>query len=555
MHRRSLLKASMALAAYTGLSSTSFYAAQALAAEPADGEIEFFDFDTLKQHAKDLASKAYVDRKQVLPPTLANLEPLNFNAIRYDAAHSLWNDNPGRQIDVQFFHVGMGFKTPVRMYSVEAKNKQAREIHFRPALFNYRDSGVNEGQLKGKTDLGFAGFRLFKAPELTRNDVVSFVGASYFRAIDKNRQYGLSARGLAVNTYAGGPEEFPDFTKFWFEAPSTPNGTRCVVYALLESPSVTGAYRFDIDCQAEQVVMDVQMQVYARTAIKQLGITPMTSMFSCGTNERRMCDTIHPQIHDSDRLAMWRGNGEWVCRPLNNPLRIQFNAFEDKDPKGFGLVQTDRAFETYEDTIDQYDKRPSLWVEPTTAWGEGSVDMMEMPTTGETLDNIVVFWSPKKPIEAGDTLGFGYKLYWAPSPPVSTPLAKVHATRTGMGGFREGWVPGEHYPDVWARRFAVDFVGAGIERLPKKALNNNLTTIPEIEPVFTTSNGKLQDFVIIDLPHINGVRILFDWYPTNDSVEPVNIRGFIKAGERTLSETWLYQYFPPAPEKRKYVYE
>jgi glucan biosynthesis protein len=539
MHRRNLLKASMAIAAYTGLSSAGLFAAQAMAAT-ADGELETFTFEGLKAHAKDLAGKAFVDRKQVLPPTLANMNPLQFNAIKYDAGHSLWHELNG-QLDVQFFHVGMGFKTPVRMYSVDTASQQAREVHFRTELFNYGDSKIDTQQLQG--DLGFAGFRLFKAPEIDRHDILSFLGASYFRAVDATGQYGLSARGLAIDTYAGGPEEFPDFTKFWFEAPSK-DGTRFVVYALLESPSATGAYRFDIDCQAKQVVMGVDAHVNARKDIKQLGIAPMTTMFSCGTHERRMCDTIHPQIHDSDRLAMWRGNGEWICRPLNNPEHIQFNTFVDKDPKGFGLVQTDHNFASYQDTVDWYHDRPSLWVEPTTPWGEGSIDLMELPTTGETLDNIVAFWTPKTPVKAGESLNYGYKLYWSALPPVSTPLAQVAATRSGMGGFTEGWAPGEHYPDVWARRFAVDFAGGGLDKLADGT---------HIEPVVTVSNGKVQDFSILWLPDIKGYRVLFDWYPTDDKVDPVNMRMFIKTSDRTLSETWLYQYFPPAADKRKYT--
>lgn len=539
MHRRNLLKASMAIAAYTGLSSAGLFAAQAMAAT-ADGELETFTFDGLKAHAKSLAGKAFVDRKQVLPPTLANMNPLQFNAIKYDARHSLWNELKGK-LDVQFFHVGMGFKTPVRMYSVDTANQQAREVHFHPELFDYADSKIDTQQLKG--DLGFAGFRLFKAPEIDRHDILSFLGASYFRAVDATGQYGLSARGLAIDTYAGGPEEFPDFTKFWFEAPSK-DGTRFVVYALLESPSATGAYRFEIDCQATQVVMAVDANVNARKDIKQLGIAPMTTMFSCGTQERRMCDTIHPQIHDSDRLAMWRGNGEWICRPLNNPERIQFNTYVDKDPKGFGLVQTDHTFASYQDTVDGYHQRPSLWVEPTTPWGEGSIDLMELPTTGETLDNIVAFWTPKTPVKAGQSLNYGYKLYWSALPPVSTPLAHVAATRSGMGGFTEGWAPGEHYPDVWARRFAVDFAGGGLDKLPDGT---------PIEPVVTVSNGEVKDFSILWLPDIKGYRVLFDWYPTNDKVDPVNMRMFIKTADRTLSETWLYQYFPPAADKRKYT--
>ncbi|WP_313517877.1 glucan biosynthesis protein D [Pseudomonas sp.] len=541
MQRRNLLKASMALAALTGLPASGFFAARALA-DTANGAAEPFDFKRLQAQAKALAGKPYVDTSQTLPPTLAKMTPQQFNAIQYDPEHSLWKDLEG-QLDVQFFHVGMAFRQPVRMHGIDPATRLAREVHFRPDLFNYASSGVEVGQLKG--DLGFSGLKVFKQPNIAKYDIVSFLGASYFRAVDKTGQYGLSARGLAINTYAGGPEEFPDFVEFWFETPDK-DSTRFVLYALLDSPSATGAYRFDINCLPDQVVMSIDAHINARQAIKQLGITPMTSMFSCGGHERRICDTIHPNIHDSDRLSMWRGNGEWVCRPLNNPERIQFNAFADNNPKGFGLVQSDHDFATYQDTVDWYSRRPSLWVEPTNDWGEGSVDLMELPTTGETLDNIVVFWNPKRAITAGTSLNYAYKLYWAALPPVEPSLAKVLATRSGMGGFIEGWAPGEHYPDVWARRFAIDFTGGPLDAMdPTDA----------IELVVTASNGEAKDFHILALhPEVKGFRALFDWFPTNDSVDPVEFRAFIRRGKdkQVLSETWLYQYFPPAPEKRKY---
>ncbi len=156
----------------------------------------------------------------------------------------------------------------------------------------------------------------------------------------------------------------------------------------------------------------------------------------------------------------------------------------------------------------------------------------------------MAFWTPKKPVAAGDSLNYGYKLYWSALPPVSTPLAQVDATRSGMGGFTEGWAPGEHYPPVWARRFAVDFKGGGLDRLAAGT---------GIEPVVTCSHGEVKDFSVLVLDNIKGYRILFDWYPTSDSVEPVELRLFIRTQDRTLSETWLYQYFPPAPEQRKYT--
>ncbi|PIJ50090.1 glucan biosynthesis protein D [Erwinia sp. OLTSP20] len=544
MNRRMFMKASMAFATLSGMSGLSTLFARSAWADAAiaDGTAKQFDFDVLKKHAASLARQAYSGVPAPLPATLANLTPQAYNEIAYDQAHSLWNNIEGRQIDVQFFHVGMAFKRRIRMFSVDPANREAREIHFRPELFNYNDAHVDTAQLQGKTDLGFAGFRAFKAPQLSSRDIVSFLGASYFRAVDETYQYGLSARGVAINTFSTGEEEFPDFTAFWFETPKA-GDTTFTVYALLDGPSCTGAFRFIIHCEEKRVVMEIENNLYARKDIKQLGIAPMTTMFSCGTNERRMCDTIHPQIHDSDRLAMWTGKGEWICRPLNNPQRLTYNAFADENPRGFGMLQTDHNFDDYQDVIGWYNKRPSLWVEPLGKWGKGSIEMMEIPTTGETLDNIVCFWQPDNAIVAGSQHSFSYKLYWSGLPPVQSNLARVYATRTGMGGFPEGWAPGEHYPQVWARRFAVDFIGGDLNAAAPKG----------ITPVIDVSAGSIKQVEILYVEPFNGYRILFDWYPASDATEAIDMRLYLRTGNETLSETWLYQYIPPSADKRKYV--
>ena len=545
MNRRHFLKSSMAVAAVCGTSGFASLFSQAAMAEEsgiADGQTRRFDFGVLQSMAKDLSHQTWNGTPRALPETLANLTPQAYNSIQYDAQQSLWHNVKERQLDVQFFHVGMGFRRRVRMFSLDPTSQQAREIHFRPELFEYNNAGVDTKQLEGLTDLGFAGFRVFKAPELARRDIVAFLGASYFRAVDSTYQYGLSARGLAIDTYTDSLEEFPDFTSFWFET-AKPGATVFTVYALLDSASVTGAYKFVIRCEKTQVIMDVENHIYARKDIKQLGIAPMTSMFSCGNNERRMCDTIHPQIHDSDRLAMWLGNGEWICRPLNNPQKLQFNAYQDNNPKGFGLLQLDRDFTHYQDVMGWYNKRPSLWVEPRNLWGKGAVSLMEIPTTGETLDNIVCFWQPEKPMKAGDELDFQYRLYWNATPPVQSPMARVLATRTGMGSFPEGWAPGEHYPETWSRRFAIDFVGEHLKAAAPKG----------IEPVITLSSGEAKQIEILYVEPFDGYRILFDWYPTSDSTEPVDMRLFLRCQGDAISETWLYQYFPPVADKRHYV--
>ncbi|MGE9552787.1 glucan biosynthesis protein D [Erwinia amylovora] len=544
MNRRMFMKAATACAAVSGMSGLSTLFAQAAWADTdiADGSAKKFDFDVLKKMAADLAKQPYGGAPAPLPETLATLTPQAYNEIQYDANHSLWNGIANRELDVQFFHVGMGFKRRLRMFSVDAASREAREIHFRPELFNYNDAKVDTKQLEGKNDLGFAGFRAFKKPELASKDIVSFLGASYFRAVDDTYQYGLSARGVAIDTFSNGKEEFPDFTAFWFETPKAED-TTFTVYTLLDGPSCTGAFKFIIHCEEKRVVMEVENHIYARKDIAQLGISPMTTMFSCGNNERRMCDTIHPQIHDSDRLAMWTGVGEWICRPLNNPQRLTYNAYQDENPRGFGMLQLNHDFQDYQDVIGWYNKRPSLWVEPVGKWGKGAINLMEIPTTGETLDNIVCFWRPAEAIKAGSEHSFSYKLYWSGLPPVRSGLSRVNATRTGMGGFPEGWAPGEHYPDVWARRFAVDFVGGDLKAAAPKG----------IEPVINVTSGTVKQVEILYVEPIDGYRILFDWYPNSDSVAPVNMRLFLRTKDETLSETWLYQYFPPPPDKRKYT--
>ncbi|MGV3346006.1 glucan biosynthesis protein, partial [Enterobacteriaceae bacterium LUAb1] len=203
----------------------------------------------------------------------------------------------------------------------------------------------------------------------------------------------------------------------------------------------------------------------------------------------------------------------------------------------------DHDFSSYQDVIGWYHKRPSLWVEPLGSWGKGSINLLEIPTTGETLDNIVCFWQPAEIIKAGSQHHFQYKLYWSGLPPVQSNLSRVKSTRTGIGGFPEGWAPGEYYPTVWARRFAVDFIGGCLDAAAPKG----------IEPVITVSSGSIKQVEILYAEPVKGYRIQFDWYPDNSNTRRIDMRLFLRTRDETLSETWLYQYFPPPPEKRNYT--
>ncbi|MCM5703825.1 glucan biosynthesis protein [Larsenimonas salina] len=542
MERRTLIKASMALASL-GLPGWPAFAATNAGATSTDSEGKPFDFNWLQNHACGLSKQPYQDTTQKVPEQLAKLRPLDYQRITYRPSKALWAEDPNADVRLQFFHIGMHFNQPVRMHTIDRDTRKAREIHFSPELFDYEGVGIDPKSLEGN-DLGFAGFRVTKKPRWADNqDIVSFLGASYFRAIDKNNQYGLSARGLAINTAANGKEEeFPAFTQFWFMHPA-PGETRFITYALLDSPSATGAYRFDIDCQEERVVMGVQKYIYPRKSIDRLGIAPMTSMYLMGPSQAQRRDTIHPQIHDSDRLSMWRGNGEWVCRPLYNPQNIQYNAFADENLKGFGLLQTDHDFESYMDDQAWYSRRPSLWIEPTSAWGKGAINLIELPTVGEDVDNIVAFWVPEKPVQPNESLSFAYTLYWSPMPPVAPTLARVDKTYTGMGNVLEGWIPGDHSPKEYARRFAVNFKGGDLMSLPEDA---------ELKPVVEASHGKVDLEQAFRFDEADAYRAIFDWTPESDSTEPVTLRMYLAKDGKAVSETWLYQWVPPNPDQRFY---
>ena len=329
-------------------------------------------------------------------------------------------------------------------------------------------------------------------------------------------------------------EEFPRFSEFWLERPA-PGSQLLRVWALLDSPSTTGAYAFVLD-PGRNMVMDVDVALYPRTEITRAGIAPLTSMYQVGENDDRMGYDWRPEIHDSDGLAMRNGNGEWLWRPLVNPANLRFNSFEDNSPAGFGLMQRDRNFDHYQDDGVFYDRRPSLWVEPRGDWGRGSVDLVEIPTVDETFDNIVAFWHPEEPLLPGREYLYGYRLHWGEQAPVRPyELASVQATRTGLGG-----VVGQERT-YFSRRFAVDFAGGALEMLSKGA---------DVEPVISVSRGEVEITSARPLSAIDGYRAMFDLVP-DDSVEPINIRLYLRLGTEALTETWLYQYTPPSVAERK----
>ncbi len=531
MRRRSLLKTLATLGA-SRLSGPGWLAGALPAAAAGLGSIgkpQPFDYARLKGMARALAAGPYRAPAGPIPAEVKQLDWDRFQAIRYRADHALWAQDRLR-FQVRFFHLGLYYSSPVRMY--EVVDGEAREIAYDPAMFDYGKSGLEGARLP--KDLGFAGVQVVFHTDLKR-DIVAFLGASYFRAVGGEMQYGQSARGLAIDSGMDRAEEFPAFNAFWLERPARDSG-KLTVYALMDTPSAAGAYRFDI-FPAATLVMEVDAALYPRKEIERLGVAPLTSMFQYGENDRRAAADWRPEIHDSDGLAMWTGRGEWIWRPLVNPASRRFNAYLDENPRGFGLLQRDRNFDHYQDDGVFYDQRPSVWVEPRSGWGRGSVQLVELPTPDETFDNIVAFWNPEAKPVPGRELLFAYRLYWGSAMPFSTPLAQVVATRTGIGG-----VVGRKR-QYFSWRFVVDFAGAGLAMIGAGT---------RVEPVITASSGQIEIESARPLDSIRGYRAMFDLKPADGSVEPVNLRLYLRANGQPLTETWIYQWTPPPPGERAF---
>lgn len=510
------------------LSTLSASELASAASQPSRGPARAFDYAALKGQARALASKPFAPPTKLAPPALVELDYDQYQALRFRRDQALWAKED-RGFRLEFFHMGRGFKEPVRMY--EIIDGQAREIRYRPELFDMSRSGIDPRSLG--SDLAFAGFRVHTATNW-ETDIAAYLGASYFRGVGSDtRQFGLSARGLAIDT-ALEPEEFPRFAAYYFERPA-PDARTMVFYGLMDSPSVAGAYRFALTPGAPQIV-EVDAAVYPRKTIRRLGIAPLTSMYQCGENDRRMAYDWRPEIHDSDGLSLYTGAGEWLWRPLANPNTLRFNSYLDENPRGFGLLQRDRDFNHYQDDGVFYERRPSLWIEPKSGWGKGAIQLTEIPTPDETFDNIVAFWNPEKQPQAGDELLYSYRMYWGTHMPISPPLAQVIATRTGLGG-----VVGQKRR-YFSWRFAIDFAGGELAALPEGT---------QIEPVISISHGTVEITSVRPLKPVGGYRAMFDVKLPDESMDPVDIRLFLRHHRLPLSETWTYQWSPPAPQDRQ----
>ncbi|MEP6908494.1 MAG: glucan biosynthesis protein G [Pseudoxanthomonas sp.] len=505
LHRRELLLGSLS-ASLVALTGTSLLAPRARASAAA------FTDETVPSLARRLAEAPYAIPATDLPAWLASINYDEYRDIRFNPSQALWR-REGLPFQAQYFHRGFLFKDRVQLFTVAGG--QARQVDYSPDLFNFRAAALRG---RNARDLGFAGMRLHAAingPDYF-DEITAFLGASYFRAVAKGQSYGVSARGLAINTVQPAGEEFPVFRSFWMEQPA-PGATRIVVHALMDSASVAGAFRFSIEPGIE-TVFDVQSRLYPRVELRHAGIAPLTSMYQFGASDRVGVDDYRPAVHDSDGLALMTGAGEQIWRPLHNPALVQDSGFEDNAPRAFGLMQRQREFSDYADSEAHYEKRPSVWVEPVGDWGKGAVHLIELPTPDEYHDNIVAFWRPAAPLSAGTEHRFDYRLHWCNEHSWAPGLATVVDTMIGAAADNR-------------RRVIIDFKGGVLEGLGSEA---GVTAD-------TWSNiGVISNVVAHPVDATGGWRIGFELDPAGAQAVELHVR--LVQGKQAVSETWLYRW-------------
>jgi len=426
------------------------------------GQLWAFSLDDVSAKAKELAGQKFEAPRSNLPKEFRDLKFADYQKIRFLQDKAEWAGEK-TPFKLSFYHQGMHFDTPVKINEVTATT--VNEIKYDPSRFDFGDLKFDP---KATEQLGYAGFRvLYPINKADKQDeIMTLLGASYFRVIGKNQVYGLSARGLALDTALPSGEEFPRFREFWVERPNE-GDKQLVIFALLDSPRSTGAYKLTLRPGSDTVV-DVQSKVYLRDGVTRLGIAPLTSMFLFGSNQPSRVQNYRDELHDSTGLSIHAGNGEWLWRPLNNPKHLAVSSFSVENPRGFGLLQRGREFSRYEDLDDRYDKRPSAWIEPKGDWGKGTVDLVEIPTADETNDNIVAYWNPETKPQPGEALEHNYRLHWTTDEAAlhSPDIAWVKQTLRSTGDVKQANLIRQ--PDG-SIAFLVDFEGPVLAALPEDA--------------------------------------------------------------------------------------
>ncbi len=541
-----------------------------------------FSFTQVEAMAQKLAASPYVAPPPVLPDQLKKLTPAQELGIYMRENARLWRKD-GLPFQVDFYHVSKDFPGGPKLNTVDYKG--SHPLRYSPAQFAFDNLTFNPPL---PTDLPFAGFYL-RYPINKEGTLDGFfsvgstgssAGGNYFRTFAKDQIYGLSARGLALNTEVDGkPEEFPQFSEWWLHKPAI-NATEIVLDALMDSPSVTGAYGFKVHPGAVTSV-DVHATLFFRAPVERLGIAPFSSMYLYGENfgeqtKDHFGDKGHPEKHDSDGILMHRGSGEWVWKPLLQVRQHQLYPIPDDNPEGFGLLQRDRDFQHYQDLNMKYNVRPSAWVIPKGKWGKGVIQLVQLPTNNTDTDNVVLFWTPDKKVQAGDRMTLDYTINFYMNDADLPPLAYCTATyinypaedkpkpvspaipppaesKPAKGAKGAKAVPAK--PPVFVGppappgpvipkgtvpvEFVIDFIGHGIDSIPgDQPPQIDLNCSPDGTYI------KVKKVEKNDYDHL--WRVTFTMYPAKPNV-PTEIFCRLLRDGKPITETWTYTWHQPKP--------
>ena len=534
--RRILLPALLVLGASFSLSGPAFAAVGFSSSA--------FSHDTVKSLAENLAKKPFEERSLKIERSGAPLTYDEYRDIRFKQDNAIWRGKSSA-FQLQLFAPGGLYNRPVDIHLVE--NGKVRTLPFRGENFEFgrfisksRPGIVKQlkstnlqlsdddehprrrnGAPVGGSALTYSGFRVhgFINNRTYREEFAVFQGASYFRALGYLQNYGLSARGLAINTAQPTGEEFPYFRSFWIEK-SSRRAKSIVVHALLDSPSLAAAYKFRIR-PGRSTIIDVEMTVYPRKKTEHVGLAPLTSMFQFGRANSRGFDDFRPAVHDSEGLLILNGRGEWIWRSLRNPLHLQVSSFLDENPKGFGLMQRNRSFSNYQDLEARYDKRPSLWIEPKGKWGKGAVTLYEIPTNAEINDNIVALWKPDAPLEKGEARSFAYRMYWGAGARGKKPEAVFSSLMTSKA--HNG-----------RRLFVIEFKGKAFA----KGRRLREADLPKVKA--SAEGGKITNIVVVPNPVTGRLRTTFLLDPGDQA--SVDIRLTLTRDDEPISEVFTYRW-------------
>lgn len=481
--------------------------------------LQAFEFDRVVERASELAKQPY-EAPDKIPAFMRNLDYHDYQDIRFKPERSLWSGNDSR-FQVMLVPAGRLYKHPVKIHVVDAEG--VHRIPFKKSNFS-----IDQKELARRVpaDLGYAGFKLtypLRGAD-SHNQFLVFAGASYFRAVGRDHSFGLSARGIAINTGLPSGEEFPAFTEFWLLRPNREARTM-TLYALLDGRRLSGAYRFDVR-PGDTTRIDVQARLFTRKKIELLGIAPLTSMFYYGSQTGRPMGEWRPRVHDSGGLLFHDARtGERHWRPLLNPRNLRMDYFQLDRVGGYGLLQRQTDFEAYQDAAARYDSRPSGWVRPKGNWDDGELTLVQLPTSNETNDNIVSFWTPGETIPAGQSLNYTYTLAFGDPAIAGGQTGQAVKTFVGDGNRPGGGTVKGAY------RVIVDFAGGSLNELEADT--------PVTGQVTARGKGEVIESFVEYLPPVDRWRLSILARP--EPGEPLALRAFLKKGERALSETWSYE--------------